>query len=568
MKRVALLLWACAAAALAAASAWAQGTGVNPPVGSIWTYLGATYGAGWSPPPNGVFLSPTRFGAIGDGGTDDTTALQNTLNASGNTGQPIWVGDRLYAFRGALSDNGKHVAIYGNGSTGGQYGTGQVCAQGLRTLTAGLSPALSLTGPGSIVEKVCMDAAAGVNNTTGQAIGIGVGGSNAIISSNSINGYCIDVDFSGTTVNLVDVTIVLNTLLPYNAAGCAAVRGGFGSQTAHTVDPLVWANDIYCGPGGGRQDGIDYYDIGGVRSLWNTPYGCNYGTTIRPGANQAFIWGSFTGILGDTSTTDDLLVDPQASSASVEGNNFTSTWASASMGSESILVQNTGGTGTLAGLSFVGHRTYMVGNSNGMTVNATVKGLDILSSKFCAGATTSSGAAINLAGVGSLNGPAYLNIQDNTIGGCDHFGGTLATGIAVGPNVYTLALGNIRNNKFYQATTPIAWNVTTNQVAASLDGNFGVDDQQDSPVTDAATILTTVKPVGYVTGTAITVTAMGPTWNNRKLTMVSNNASGTLTFGTGGVVSGTTAPFCTGTTVAPNTRHTFVYDQGTQCWVP
>jgi hypothetical protein len=34
-----------------AADARAQGaTGVNPPVGSVWTYMGPTYGAQWVPP--------------------------------------------------------------------------------------------------------------------------------------------------------------------------------------------------------------------------------------------------------------------------------------------------------------------------------------------------------------------------------------------------------------------------------------------------------------------------------------------------------------------------------------
>jgi hypothetical protein len=36
----------------------AQATGTNPPVGSVWTYLGATYGAGWAVTPFGTNPAP------------------------------------------------------------------------------------------------------------------------------------------------------------------------------------------------------------------------------------------------------------------------------------------------------------------------------------------------------------------------------------------------------------------------------------------------------------------------------------------------------------------------------
>lgn len=44
---------------LLASSAWAQqGTAVNPPVGSVWTYLGPTFGASWAPTPFGSGPAP------------------------------------------------------------------------------------------------------------------------------------------------------------------------------------------------------------------------------------------------------------------------------------------------------------------------------------------------------------------------------------------------------------------------------------------------------------------------------------------------------------------------------
>jgi hypothetical protein len=64
----------------AGAVAWAQNTGVNPPVGAVWTYLGATYGAGWA--PNGAGGAPTveSFGADPTGVGDSSAAILACAN--------------------------------------------------------------------------------------------------------------------------------------------------------------------------------------------------------------------------------------------------------------------------------------------------------------------------------------------------------------------------------------------------------------------------------------------------------------------------------------------------------
>lgn len=43
---------------LLAPAVWAQGTNVQPPVGSVWTYLGPTYGASWATTPFGTGPAP------------------------------------------------------------------------------------------------------------------------------------------------------------------------------------------------------------------------------------------------------------------------------------------------------------------------------------------------------------------------------------------------------------------------------------------------------------------------------------------------------------------------------
>jgi hypothetical protein len=60
-----------------------QGTNVNPATGSIWTYLGPTFGAGWVlpiPPASQVGLA-SNYSVDLTGGSDATSAMQTCLNA-------------------------------------------------------------------------------------------------------------------------------------------------------------------------------------------------------------------------------------------------------------------------------------------------------------------------------------------------------------------------------------------------------------------------------------------------------------------------------------------------------
>jgi hypothetical protein len=59
---------------------------VNPPVGSIWTYFGPTFGAGWGPPAGGAATAATcldirAYGGVGDNVVDNSPALQGALAA-------------------------------------------------------------------------------------------------------------------------------------------------------------------------------------------------------------------------------------------------------------------------------------------------------------------------------------------------------------------------------------------------------------------------------------------------------------------------------------------------------
>jgi hypothetical protein len=112
----ALLFW------LAALPALAQGTGVNPVPGSIWTYLGATYGAGWVPNNQiATCVAADAIGLVGDGHTDNKLPWNNYIAGQGGNGVCISLRTgQTYYFSAAPATTalGAQQAfyLYGNGA--------------------------------------------------------------------------------------------------------------------------------------------------------------------------------------------------------------------------------------------------------------------------------------------------------------------------------------------------------------------------------------------------------------------------------------------------------------------
>ena len=79
MKRLLLLCLGTGLLLLSGLGVWAQVSSVNPPTGSIWTYFGPTFGAGWGPSSS---TSPTVFVCDTTGATDCTEALRLAVAAT------------------------------------------------------------------------------------------------------------------------------------------------------------------------------------------------------------------------------------------------------------------------------------------------------------------------------------------------------------------------------------------------------------------------------------------------------------------------------------------------------
>ena len=491
----------------------------------------------------------TSLSGCDGSGTNDTRAcIQAYLDAMPTTGGVLNLGTGLYRIDDPLNIS-KPIIVVGSGGGKGQYISG--CVRGLRAGAANKDLVI-LSASGSGIRSTCIDSGAG--NTSGSAVKI-VGPYRSVFVTdtqinNAFNGIAISGDTDGPSAN---ATIANNVFKPNGASGGAAITVGAASTDGHTVDLFIYANVIYCGEpaAASLSSGMVFKDAGGPLVFGNAIYGCNVGTAITPGANQTVVWGHFNGtLLGDSSKTNDLLIDTQASTAQIRGTNFTGSWTSWA-GGANVLIQDSGSSNNIIGLHFAGHRNYMDGNNIGFDVRAGTK-FTIDASTICARGT-SSGTAIKLSGSASDSA-----IRDNSIGVCEALSGQIATGISVVQS--SAFVGIISGNDLSNSTTSLNLALTGsgigNNATAVITDNMGLDNLSGS-VTAAATVTLSSYPRFIINGST-TVTTINGGWGNRQITMIATSGTG-LTFATGGNI-------CNALTTTQNQMVTAYYDPGWGCW--
>lgn len=503
----------------------------------------------WVPPASGV--TPMAFGCAGNGAADDTACVQAAVNAS--QGKTLLTGNRIYKLTSTVTSAGQ-ILIRGEGGGQGAYST--TCLSGFRQGVANIN-LISLPGAGSIFRDTCIDAV-GVTNTGGIAISIPAGSNKTAVLDTQINGACIGVDMTGSpSVQLADASVRNGTFLPAVGTACRAIRVGNSSSAANTVDNTLGNNQIYCGPDDGGQVnrgiGVEIKDSGGLTMDNDPPYGCRIGTLIAPGSGQYSNWGHFTKGLGDTSYTADFMIDALTGSA-IFGNQFTGTWAASARNGASVVIKSSGGA-SLSGTSFVGHRTGPGGNNNGFEVTAGAR-FSLRSSWICPGPTNSTGAGV------VLGGDAYGSVvQDNLIGFCAAFTGSLATGIRITTSANDV--GQITGNELgYLTGEPIVWGPGPPAGASAIiKGNRGLDTISGS-VAIASAITLPMRGLVQLTGSG-SITSMTPTWGTREIFLVPTGAAG-VTFAGGGTAG---SSFCGGATIPQFGMAIARYEGGFNCWL-
>jgi hypothetical protein len=482
---------------------------------------------------------PLQWGC-GVTGTNDTTCLQDTIDAAvaAPNGRVIIEG-KLFTVDNALVATGpvQIVGTYSGAARSGWSGPWGPCTTGIHAITLNMNT-LVFQGSGSLLKGVCFDVPTSVSNTTGSAVEIknrttSTELNNVTVEGNQFNGFCVSIDAtaddtSGPGIQIVDIYILRNMFQPVNNAGCRAIWIGRLSTGGRTTDTKIQNNNIFCHFNGGANqsdavtDGIYFSDSGGSFLSANDIVACLHGTVIKPDTDQVVSGFLFTGtVLGDTSFTNDFLIDTAASSGLVQSGLITGSWMASATGT-SVLIQNTGG-GTIRGVHFTGDIIYPRQGNTGISI---VGGDDItISSSAVCALNVSHAAMFDITTVGSVG------IHNNQVGACD----SSLTGYQVDTGLYyhPSAAGDISitGNQFHDLSGfAINYSPGVQPAHAVISGNTGVDDLPIIQAASATTMTFPVEPTFAISGTAAIQTIDGG-WPGRCVDIVPVGAWSVITGG-------------------------------------
>lgn len=257
----------------------------------------------------GRVITPLDFGAVGNGTTDDTAAVQACVNTSATYGWPCrFDGIHKYLITAAITSTGSPVLL---GATPPLSPYSSSCPAGL-VVNSNID-ALDFTGPTAHVSGLCIQmATAAGTRTSGVAIAAGATATtqqgNVRITNNTIIFPYDGIDIGGPTTGTTQTN---NDMVLHNLIISPSDRGigvGIISTNGSTNGPTLVDNQIDCFSANSASQGIEIRDAGGAKldNGPNGPYLCDKGTVVDPGTGQLAL-GTMSGVLGDSSLANDLL---------------------------------------------------------------------------------------------------------------------------------------------------------------------------------------------------------------------------------------------------------------------
>jgi hypothetical protein len=549
----------------------------------------------WSPPSGGV--SPTVFGAIGDGVRDDTAAVQAAVDAAAAAGVPLRFDSiHLYVIGSPIRITSP-VDIegpfrYGVWAVNQPAGDGpQKCPWGLVTRNTGITMinASAITGT---IRGLCIDmtgdqlrqpgAGAAINLTPSDG---GRYSSGWDIEQNTIlqpyDGIRLGYDAGVLTACCGAGTTADGDVVSHNTIVDPAhdgISNGYGTAGTvggpATVGITVWDNDIVCGKGGLSRGhaGIAVYE----GAIWydgseNGPEGCNIGTLVAPGVisgHQQSVEFHGDGVFGDQSPKHDLLIKPQGGFVSFVSIGGKHPWANATGDVNSVLVDCTVSGSSCQNFTFGGFTVH--GGSGQSRPIFDVEGggggpylLSITGSDICQQGTPAAGAIALKLNQGSVSSAAVGRwvISGNLIGtGCP--GSADAVGISLTVNSTAAGAANgavtIVGNDLSAVTRPISYTPSSANDRVIFQGNLGVDDDWPTVgVAGGALVIPDAASTVVVASTG-TLSTVNGAYAGRKVDLIAK-ASGGFRLATGGNI-------CAGASVAQGRVVTLVWRAGGVCW--
>jgi len=356
----------------------------------------------------GERLSVKDFGAVGDGVTDDTLAIQAAINWAGPRAREIFFPRGDYLYGGVTVSDGWSVHFIGENTAATSLSLNNGAATGFNCATS-----MPVT-----FEKLTFQYKTGVIGTAGAFIALPGGATmnaNSRFRSLQMNGPWIGINATGAYAWLADTVFMGNFVSVALVVGNSFV----GDAGDSTISNCVLTTNVV------TAIGISHVSSGGLRIISNKHIGgfCFYSLGLASGVNTSDLLITGNSIEGTSSSG--LLASRQSTTGTfsnvvITGNQFA--------GIQFPINFNNGVTGWFSKLSITGN-VFLV-SANGVGVNiSTASGFQISGNQFTA--TDATSKAISIA----------LTASDGQIGSNEYSGFTIALtnlspSTAVTPRIY------------------------------------------------------------------------------------------------------------------------------------
>lgn len=262
----------------------------------------------------GVFsFNVKAYGAVGDGTTDDTTAIQNAITAAiAAGGSGVFFPAGTYKITAALNVDGSNLYLCGEGAA-------SIIKQFTNTASIFNVGSASTQRTGIMFEHLSL--AAGIAKTAGAGIAI----QNTVycgIADLNIAGQFRALDIYDKNFGvLLSRSFLLNNVetgIRYTSTGASSATNGL------FIEECVVDN-----PGGTQPTvaGINWINGAGLYAANCELVRQKVGLLINPGTSQGAQWGFFDSVLFDLCSGSGIEV-ASTSTAAVYGNVFSNCWSS------------------------------------------------------------------------------------------------------------------------------------------------------------------------------------------------------------------------------------------------
>lgn len=561
----------------------------------------------WIPPASGV--TAMVFGAGGAGTTDDTTKVQNTINAASLAGIPVlFDSTHLYKVTSSLVVS-TPVKIQGPFRYGiwqtATTNTQSYCAWGI--LATGNINVFQLQAQTGTLSGVCIQpgtassttaANAATSATVGAAIQLAPASSSNYISGWTITYNTILHPYDGITVDgtgassnccgagtAADGNLIANNTI-VNPAD-AGITNGRNTVYANTSGNNYYDNAILCANSVSKANGIGFELSDGAVNYEGTdngPEACHIGMLLNPGSissqNQN-VGLRAHGVLGDQSGLYGLEIAPTVNGSvggTVQFVSFDAAWAASTGNQTAIYMSCPANTNcnhiTFNNLIAHGGTGQTVPIVNIQQLQGGPNDFSLLNSTICSAGTPGSGeVALNIA----LNYAAHYLINNNRLGsncgGAATPIGVALTSAASTGNGQIAIVGNDFSDVLAAGGTPISYTPyasgsNSGDDVVTIKDNLGVN--QTCATVAAASSITAPASNDCLNVTVTTsvymVNDILGNWAGRELRIfVPGNGSGTsLTLNADG--GGEAQRMCSTITVPSWNSVTLYHNYAYNCW--